>query len=192
MADGRLIVILLPPLWTPTAFEAAWREAQKRAREGEALPKPSEGAFHFEAERLLNVIRALEAGDISDCKANDVKHAIKAMTHVCMLADLVPDFLDEFMHVFTRHFAVMHHKAVIGEMAQKRADAEGFGQEWREAIEAGNSPSKKDFLAKMVAVAMKAEGLNQNQAIRQLAEHYKTDPENIARQLKRSKKRAGK
>lgn len=178
-----------PPLMTPTAFDAAWREAQRKARDGEAPPKPPEEAFHFEAERLLNVIHALEAGDISDCKASDVKHTIEAMTHVFMLANLVPEFLDSFMHNFTRHFAAMNYKAVIGEMAQKRADAGGFGHEWRAAIEAGNSPNKKDYLARMVAVIMKAKGLNQNQAIAEIAEQSGREAEDIRRQVTRSKKR---
>lgn len=177
---------------TPTAFEKAWREAQQSERAGVSPSKPPEGAFHFEAERLLNVIRALEDGDISDCKAPDVKHTIEAMTHVFMLADLVPEFLDGFMHIATRHYAAMHHKAMIGEMAQKRADAEGFGQEWREAIEAGNSPNKADYLAKMVAVMMKAEGLNQNQAIAKIAEQSGREADDIRRQVTRSKKRKAK
>lgn len=182
----------LPPLMSPTAFEAAWRESQKKAREGDAPPKPSEGIFHFEAERLLNVMRALGDGDISDCKTGDINHTIEAMTRVSVLADLVPGFMDEFMDIHLRYFALMHRRAVIGEWAQQRADAEGFGQEWRLAIEAGNSPNKKDHLEKMAAVLMKAEKLNQNQAAQKLAEFIGTDPENIARQLKRSKKRAGK
>jgi len=164
------MIVKIPPLMNPTAFEAAWREANKKAAAGEAPSKPPADAFHFDAERLLNVMRALEAGDISDCKASDVKHAIEAMTHVFLLADLVPEFLDGFMDVATRHFAAMHRKAIIGEMAQKRADAEGFGQEWKAAIEAGNSPRKTDYMARMVAVMMKAEGLNQEQAIRKIAE----------------------
>jgi hypothetical protein len=52
----------MPPLMTPTSFEAAWRESHKAASSGEAPPKPSEGAFHFEAERLLNVMHALDYG----------------------------------------------------------------------------------------------------------------------------------
>jgi hypothetical protein len=182
-------------MMTPTAFEAGWREAQRKARAGEAPPKPPEGAFHFEAERLLNVIRALEAGDISDCKANDVKHAIEAMTHVFMLADLVPEFLDGFMHIATRHYAAMHHKAIIGEMAQKRADAEGFGEEWRAAIEAGNTPNQKDYMARMVAVIMKANGLNQEQAIAEIARQSGRGDDaipNIRRVVTRSKKRKAK
>lgn len=181
-----------PPLMTPTAFEAAWREAHKAASNGNAPPKPPSGAFHFEAERLLNVLRALEVGDISDCNSGDVRHTVEAMTHVLLLADLAPDFLDGFMDIASRHFAVMHHKAIIGEVAQKRADTDGFGQEWREAIAAGNSPNQKDYLAKMVAVLMKAEGLNQNQAINEIAKQSGREAEDIRRVVTRSKKRAAK
>ena len=163
------------------------------ARECEAPPKPPEGAFHFEAERLLNVIRALEAGDISECMDSDRRHAIEAMTHVFMLADLVPVFLDGFMHISTRRFAAMHHKAVIGEMAQNRADTEGLGEEWRAAIEAGNTPNKKDYMVRMVAVMMKANGLNQEQAIAEIARQSGRGDDaisNIRRVVTRSKKRS--
>ena len=154
------------------------------AREGEAPPKPPEGAFHFEAERLLNVIRALEAGDISECMDSDRRHAIEAMTHVFMLADLVPEFLDGFMHISTRRFAAMHHKAVIGEMAQNRADTEGLGEEWRAAI---------DYMVRMGAVMMKANGLNQEQAIAEIARQSGRGDDaisNIRRVVTRSKKRS--
>jgi len=106
-----------------------------------------------------------------------------------MLADLVPDFLDGFMDTATRHFAAMHYKATIGEMAQKRADADGYGDEWQAAIDAGNSPNQKDYLARMVAVMMKAKGLNQNQAINEIAQQSGREAEDIRRVVTRSKKR---
>lgn len=185
----------IPPLMTPNQFDVAWRNAQKQKES----PKPVEGAFHFDAERLLNVLRALEDGDISECKAPDVKHAIEAMTRIFFLADLVPDFLDGFVEIATKHFAKMHQKALLGELAQKKADEEGYGEEWRAAIEAGKTPNKKDYMARMVELMMKAKGLNQNQAIEELARQAAKGDEapdvtysrenSIRRTVTRSKKR---
>lgn len=139
--------------------------------------------------KLEKIILGLRAGDISECLVSDVKHADEVLTYIAFLARIAPGFMDELLAIFTPHFIAQHKRAIIGELAQQRADAEGFGQEWREAIEAGRSPNQKDFLAKMVGVYMKAEGVNQNQAIKAAAEQLGRDEGNIRRVVIRSKHR---
>lgn len=142
-----------------------------------------------DSEKLENVILGLRRGDISECLSPAVKHADEVLAHVVLLNDLAPGFLDEMLAVFVPHFMRQHNRAVIGEMAQKKADADGFGEEWREAIAAGNSPHKKDYIAKMVALTMKVNGVNQNQAIAEAAKQLGREEDSIRKVVTRSKGR---
>jgi hypothetical protein len=160
----------------------------KDAGEPPAIPP---GAFHFDSERLRKVGEGLLRRDILDCKTPDIKHAADALAHLIIINDLAPGFLDGFFALFIPHFTKMHNKAVIGEAAQKRADAEGFGNEWREAIEAGNSPRQKDYLHKMSILMMKAFDLSEPDAIRAMAEQSGRDIDDIGRSIRRSKKKRG-
>jgi hypothetical protein len=117
-----------------------------------------------------------------------VKHADEVLTQIVFLNDLAPGLFDEMLAIFIPLKVRQYNQAVIAEMAQKRADEDGFGAEWREAIEAGRSPHQKDYMAKMVALLMKTSGLNQNQAIRAAAEQLGREEGNIRRTITRSKK----
>ena len=146
--------------------------------------------FVSDNEKLVNVILGLRAGDISNCLAPDVKHADELLTQIVFLNDLSPGLFDEMLAIFIPLKVRQHNQAVIGEMAQKRADEEGFGAEWREAIEAGRTPHQKDYMAKMVAILMKTCGMNQNQAISAAAKQLgREDEDNIRRTITRSKAR---
>ncbi len=190
--------MIMPPFMSPSAFDAEWRKAQKEKEP----PKTPDGAFHFDPQCLQNVLGALAAGDISDCKTGDIKHTIEAMKRIFVLADLAPDFLDGFVEIATEHFVKAHYKAALGEWAQKNADKNGYGEEWRAAIEAGKTPNQKDYMLKVVEMMMKASGQNQNQVIKEIAKQYvarnNTDEStgtdiaaNIRRTVTRSKKRKG-
>ena len=143
-------------------------------------------------EKLTKVILGLRQGDISECLISDVKHAEEVLAHIVLLNDLAPGFFDEMLAKFIPQFLRQHKQAVIGELAQKQADEEGFGEEWREAIEAGRSPHQKDYMAKMVALFMKTYGINQNQAIKAAAEQLGREEEDIRRTITRTKSRAKK
>ncbi len=140
--------------------------------------------------KLENVILALRAGNISECLVSDVKHAEEVLWHIGFLAYIAPGFIDEFLALFIPHFIKQRERAVISELAQERADAEGFGREWSEAISAGRSPHQNDFIAKMVTVQMKAAGVNQAQAIKAAAEQLCREEDSIRKSVTRSKKRA--
>lgn len=141
------------------------------------------------SEKLSNVILALRRGDISECLVSDVKHADEVLASIVLLNDLAPGFFDEMLAIFIPRFAKQHNRAVIADLAQKRADADGFGDEWRDAITAGNSPKQKDYLAKMVALTMKAAGVNQNQAIGMAAAQLGREEDSIRKVVTRSKGR---
>lgn len=121
-----------------------------------------------------------------------MKHADEVLTKVALLNDLAPGFVDEMLEMWTIHFIQQLKRSVIEEMAQKRADEEGFGNEWAAAIEAGNSSGQKNYLANMVALYMKAAGVNQNEAIRAAADQLGRDESNIRRTVTRAKKRVKK
>jgi hypothetical protein len=139
--------------------------------------------------KLESVILGLRKGDISECLVSEVKHAEDVLARVGFLAHIAPGFMDEMLAIFTPHFINQHNRAALAEMAQNRANEEGFGQEWREAIEAGKSPHQKDYLAKMVDLFMTAYGVSQAEAIRQASEQLGREEEDIRRSVTRSKKR---
>lgn len=146
--------------------------------------------FVTDSEKLENVILGLRRRDISDCLSPAVKHADDVLTHIALLNELAPGFFDEMLAIFIPHFMKLRHKAIIGEMAQQKADASGFGEEWREAIAAGNSPRQKDYIAKMVALFMKVKVVNQNEAIAEASRQLGREEDSIRKSVTRSKGRA--
>ena len=142
-----------------------------------------------DGDRLVNVMRGFEIGNISECLIPDVNHATEVLTGVVYLEDLAPGFFGEMLSVLIPHFEKMHYKKSLGELAQKKADKEGYGEEWRAAIKAGNSPNQKDFMAMMVNIVMKTAGVNQNEAIKMAATQLNRDEDSIRRIVTRSKAR---
>ena len=150
---------------------------------------PTTVKFQVQIESIQNVMNGLLAGDISNCKSPDVKHTAEFLAHVYILQNLAPGFLDGMMALAIPHFIDSHNKANLGEVAQRKANEAGFGDEWKSAIEAGKHPKQKDYVANMVAVFMKARGLNQNQAIKAVAAETGRDEDSMRRTVTRSKKR---
>lgn len=146
--------------------------------------------FIIDAERLHRIGEFLGRGegDIADCLMPDLVHLMQLLGHVLLLEDLAPGFLDEMFALWIPHFSNQERRKILGDLAQKRADAEGFGNEWRAAIEAGRSPNQKGYLAAMVALHMKLSGDNQAEAIRKMAAQTGRDEDSIRRTVTRSKK----
>lgn len=147
--------------------------------------------FKIDTERLWRVSEVIGRGDgdLSGCLMPDIKHLCEVLGRVNVLQDLAPGFLDEMFDLWIPHFIKLHNKAQLGAVAQSKADAAGFGDEWRAAIEAGNSPNRKDYIARMVAMHMKANGVNQKQAISDLVAQTGRDVESVRRVVTRSKSR---
>jgi hypothetical protein len=103
--------------------------------------------FEIEIERLHRVGEVLGRGkgDIEDFMSPDLKHLCKLLAYVTVLQEHAPGFMDELFALFIPHFTEESNKAALGEMAQKRANEEGFGAEWAEAIAAGKTPNKKNY-----------------------------------------------
>lgn len=146
----------------------------------------------MDSSRLDNVLLGLERGDISECLTSDVKHAAEVLAKVAFLNHMKPGMMDELFDVFIPQFIKQCNRETLGEMAQKRADAEGFGDEWRAAIDAGQSPKQAGMYAGFVAVLMKANGMNQAEAIRKIAEQSGRSEDDIRRVVTRTKKRSQK
>lgn len=142
----------------------------------------------IDSDKLEDVIAGLMRRDISDCITPNVKHAEEVLTKVALLNHLAPGFMDEFFDMVIPHFAKQHHRAMLADLAQKRADEEGFGEEWRATIEAGRTPNHKGYLANTVAMVMKAHDINQNQAIKLVAAQSGREEEDIRRNVTRAKK----
>lgn len=143
----------------------------------------------MDSSRLDNVLLGLERGDISECLVSDVKHAAEVLAKVAFLNYMKPGMMDELFDHLIPAFTKQHNREVIGGMAQKCADADGFGDEWRAAIDSGLSPNQAGMYAGFVAVFMKAYGINQAEAIRQIAEQSGRSEDDIRRVVTRTKKR---
>lgn len=144
----------------------------------------------IENDRLKRVLESIANGqDVGDWKSPDAKHVTEILAHIYLFQEVAPGFIDEFFPIMLPHFIKMHNKAAIGAMAQKKADEAGFGAEWRAAVDAANSPSQKDYLEKMVQMYMKANGVDQNQAIKAIAEQTGRGIDSIRRSITRSKAR---
>lgn len=147
--------------------------------------------FKIETYRVSRVAEVIGRGDgdLSECLSPDIKHLLEILARVAVLQDLAPGFLDEMFDTWIPHFTKLNRKAQVGAMAQERMDAAGFGDEWRDAITAGNSPKQKDYLAKMVALYMKVNNVNQATAIRECAQQTGRDEDSLRRVVTRSKVR---
>ena len=146
-------------------------------------------AFQINSEKLERVAIALSAGDVSECLSPDVKHVCEVLARVNVLQDLAPGFLAEVFDLFIPHFIKMRNRAALEEAAQNRAEAGGFGDEWKRAIQAGKHPQQKDYLANMVALHMKVNAVSQSEAIRACAQQTNRDEDSVRRVVTRAKKR---
>ncbi len=147
--------------------------------------------FKIETERLFRVAQAIGRGDgdLSECMAPDLAHMSEILARLCVLQDLAPGFLDEMFELWIPHFVNESRRLRVAEMAQQKANESGFGAEFAAAITAGRSPNQKDYVANLTALYAKANGVNQSQAIKALAEHTGRDEDSIRRVVTRAKKR---
>ena len=114
---------------------------------------------------------------IDDCKITEVKNVVELLAKVAFLEQMQPGLVDEFFNDAIGHFHEKQYRENLKAEAQRHADAEGFGKEWADAINAGLSPKKIGHRAAMVAVVMIAKACSREQAIRETAEHYGIDEE---------------
>lgn len=158
----------------------------KAAPEGVAMTK-----FKIETDRFLRVTEAIGRGDgdLTGCLMPDIKHLCEILARVAVLQDLAPGFMDEMFDVWIPHFIKMRDKAQTGAVAQGKADAAGFGDDWRAVVDAGNSPHQKDYIARVVSLQMKLTGCNQTQAIKTVAEQSGRDESSLRRTVTKSKAR---
>lgn len=145
-------------------------------------------AFQIDGEKLEKVATALGAGDVSECLVPDVKHVLEILARVQVLQDIAPGALDEFFDIFIPHFIKELNKKTVADEAQRRAEAEGYGEEWRRAVETGLHPKQKDYLSSLVALHMKVNGCSQADAIRACAGQTGRDEDSIRRTVTRAKK----
>ena len=147
--------------------------------------------FKIETERLFRVAEAIGRGDgdLSECLAPDLKHLSEILARLYVLQDLAPGFLDEMFASWIPLFVKESNRLFLAELAQKNANASGFGSEWAAAVAAGRSPKQKDYTANLAELYAKANGVNQSQAIKALAVHTGREEDSIRKVVTRTKKR---
>lgn len=147
--------------------------------------------FQIDKERLLRVAEALRRGDgdLSECKVNDIRHVSEILAKLLILQELAPGFLDELFDFFIPYFLRKDSMQHIEALAEKNADQGGFGDEWREAMQAVRSEKKKDYIYHMVNVVMKSKNWSQAEAVREIAKHLGRDEDSVRKSVTRSKAR---
>lgn len=147
--------------------------------------------LQLDAERLFRVFKTLQRGDgdLSECLAPDLKHTTEVLGHLIAMQSIAPGFLDQIFDVWMPHFIGQTNKANLSATAQRKADAAGFGDEWRAVVDAGNHPKQKDYLEKMIELHMKANNATQAEAIRAMAKQTGRDEDSVRRTVTRSKGR---
>lgn len=147
------------------------------------------GQLHINAEALKKVADAMFQGDISECKAPDVKHARELLTRVIYLESIAPGFLTEFLDTFSQHFTALFEKKVIAERALEAAKSAGCESEYLDALRAGEDPKKAGQVPALVKLVMKKDGVSQVEAIAAVSEKTGRDRDSVERVVRRAKNR---
>lgn len=146
--------------------------------------------FELNLDRIKNVAIALANRDISECKIQDVDHVSRLLTHLVAIEQASPGFVNELCS-FAPLFAEVYRKRQLEDKYQSRFEKLGLGEDFRELVEAGNSPHQKDFMPKMVGLQMKMTGVNQSKAIKELVRQSgRKDKENYEDSLRRTVSRS--
>lgn len=140
-------------------------------------------------DSLVSVANALWQGDISECKVGEVREAAGVLSLIVRLEELAPGFVPEMLGTFLPYFTKKAEREVIGRMIQDRANSEGFGSEWRAAVEAGISPKKKDYLYRVAELFMAFSGMNEDDSAHEISHLFGREIEDVKRQIRRSKSR---
>lgn len=127
---------------------------------------------------------ALEA-----CKISDVRNVVELLARIMVLEDVAPGFVASMLDTFIPHYLKEANRQELAEKAQREADAQGYGAEWKAAIEAGRTPKKKAFIPSMVKMFQAAQKASEEEAIRRVAEHYEIDLESVQRAMRRHRKK---
>ena len=148
------------------------------------------GNFSFERDRVTNVINALDAGDISECKAPDVKHVSELLEHLVLLSFLAPSgWLDNLLN---DQLVALYRQRERQELDKKALDlfsGLGMGEEVKKVIESRNAPNQAGRVAAEVELLTKMNGGNKTIAMTMLSNIHGRDVESIRRQVNRTKAR---
>ena len=125
--------------------------------------------------------------DIEDCLIGDVRHVIELLARVILLEEVAPGFVASMLDTFLHHFMTEGNRAIVAEEAQSRAYAQGFGDEWRDAVNAAKTQS--GIKPAVVKLTQAAQRVDEETAIARVAEHYGIDPESLRRAIRRQQKK---
>ena len=141
-------------------------------------------------KRIAEAIGALNAGEaINDCKMGDLRHVVEFLARIILLEQVAPGFTASMIDTFLPHFIRNENRAIVAAEAQRRADADGFGDAWSRVVEAGLSKGQRGFKAALTDLVMAADGVDIEDAINRVADHYEVDPESVKRSIRRARRK---
>lgn len=153
------------------------------------IERPVGPTFQFQPDSLAAVIEALEAGDISECKAPDVKHVARVLRALLLTDDLSPGFWKKFFDDALPSLMSARIREAEDAAMQEKADQMGVGDLFRKAHEAAKRKDKKGLIPAMVDL-MKVHTHGNDQAAMKLVEQATgMDIDSIRRNIARSKSR---
>lgn len=145
----------------------------------------------LDVEAVRRVAMALGSqtpgADIENCQIGDVKHVVELLARVILLEEVAPCFVASMLDTFLHHFMTERNRAIVAEEAQSRAYAQGFGDEWRDAVKAAKTQS--GFKPAVVKLTQAAQRVDEETAVERVAEHYGIDPESLRRAKRRQQKK---
>ena len=116
-----------------------------------------------------------------------MRHVIELLARVILLEEVAPGFVASMLDTFLHHFMTERNRFIVADEAQRRAYAHGFGDEWRDAVNAAKA--KSGIKPAVVKLTQAAQQVDEETAIAQVAEHYGMDPESLRRAIRRQQKK---
>lgn len=145
--------------------------------------------FEFQRHRVLAVVEALEAGDIPECKAPDVKHVAELLDRL-MLLDILkpPGYLNELFSKIPSLMALRWREQQAAKIQEEAAEM-GYGDAFKKVQEAYKQPNQKGLVVAMVEMARLRTSGNDAKAIEMVAGFLKRDVDSVRRTFARQKSR---
>jgi hypothetical protein len=144
--------------------------------------------FQLDLDKTLDVLLGLQKGDINDCQAKAVNHVSELLNIIICSKFMKSDVFDQAIG-FYPDIWLEYQERLAEERGKLFSSWLGFGEEFTVALQAQNEPQQAGLIAAFVNLVMKAKDLNQNQAIKVVAQATGRDEENIRRSVTRAKTR---
>lgn len=153
-------------------------------------PLPIKIGLNIQADQLRRIALAMGDGDVSECKSNELKHTVDVLALLLVIEEIAPGVIGEVLNTLAAHYIKQVSRKTVASWAAEQAAAAGCSAEWQAALDAARHPKQKDMLLRMVELEMKTGQVNQNQAIKAVAQHTGQDEDSVRRIVTRAKARS--